>query len=99
MEAPQKIEVESGERVVLTWIDGTATIDARTLREACQCADCRSEAGTRRKSEVLSGSRPITIEGAELRGAYAINFVFGPDGHGTGIFTWDLLRRLGNRPA
>lgn len=84
--------------MVLTWEDGTTSIDARTLREACACADCRSEAGMERKAQVLSGSRPVTIERAELRGAYAVNFVFGPDHHGTGIFTWDMLRSLGGPP-
>jgi DUF971 family protein len=28
-------------------------------------------------------------------GAYAINLTFSPDGHGTGIFSYPLLRELG----
>ena len=37
----------------------------------------------------------VTIEDANLVGAYAINLVFGPDGHATGIFDWETLRVLG----
>ncbi len=65
------------------------------VRAACMCAECRSDQGMARKKAVLAGERPITIETAHLTGAYAITFVFGPDGHGTGIFTWDQLRELG----
>lgn len=59
------------------------------------CAECRSDQGMARKKAVLAGERAITIDHAELRGAYAISFTFGPDSHSTGIFTWDLLRELG----
>lgn len=94
MEAPAKIEVRDGANVVLSWPDGTVSLEARVLRAACVCADCRSERGTILKESVLAGSEPITVRGAELRGAYAIAFTFGPDGHSTGIFTWDLLHEL-----
>lgn len=96
MEAPAKIEVESRSVVHLSWHDASMTLSARDLRDACVCADCRSEDGGRRKEAVLAAPERITIEGAELRGAYAINFTFGPDGHSTGIFTWDMLRSLGS---
>jgi DUF971 family protein len=92
--APDRIEVEERARVTLTWGDDTYTLDAATLRAACACADCRSDQGIVRKQAVLGGPAPVTIDGAELRGAYAISFLFGPDHHGTGIFTWDLLRAL-----
>ena len=94
MDPPSRIEVEGGVRMTLSWSDGTATIDARALREACMCAECRSEPGALRKAEVLAGPDAITIAGAELRGAYAVNIMFGPDGHSAGIFTWELLRSL-----
>jgi DUF971 family protein len=95
MDAPEKIEIDEGTLVTLTWADRTSRLTAHDLREACSCADCLSDRGMRMKSAVLSGATPITIEHAELRGAYAINFTFGPDGHSTGIFTWTLLSGLG----
>ena len=37
---------------------------------------------------------PVTIESMQPMGAYAYNIVFS-DGHNTGIFTFELLLRLG----
>lgn len=96
MEAPERIEVNDRARVTLTWSDSTVDFDARSLRAACRCADCRSEPGIKRTATVVGGTHPITIDHAQLEGAYAISFTFGPDGHSTGIFTWELLRSLGD---
>lgn len=38
----------------------------------------------------------ISVEGAEPVGRYAIRIKFS-DGHDTGLFTWNLLRELGER--
>ena len=75
------------------------TFDARTLRAACSCAGCRSDPGKKQTAAVLGGPVPVTIDHAELKGAYAISFTFGPDGHSTGIFSWELLRALGETGA
>ena len=99
METPHKIEVSDRTRVTLTWSDKTVAFEARSLRQACSCADCRTEAGVKRTAALVGGPHPITIDHAELRGAYAISFTFGPDGHSTGIFTWELLRALSDTAA
>jgi DUF971 family protein len=92
---PQRIEVSGGTEVVITWDDGTeSTYAASQLRAACQCADCREPAGQKRTEAVLAGSEPVTIAEAMLVGSYAINFVFGPDGHSTGIFPFPGLHAL-----
>lgn len=94
--SPLRIEVEQGSHVHITWDDDErTTIEARTLRGACMCAGCREQAGGRATEAVLAGSLPITIEDAELVGGYAMKFVFGPDGHGTGIYPFEVLRSLG----
>ncbi len=81
--------------MVITWGDGTESIlTASQLRGACQCAECREEAGRRQTERVLTGSEPVTITEARLVGGYAINFVFGPDGHSTGIFPFPAIRTL-----
>lgn len=96
METPIRIEIEAGERVVLTWEDRPdTTLSARRLRAACQCASCREASGRAATDAVLAGERPIRIRESRLVGAYAMNFVFEPDGHGTGIYTFDMLRELG----
>ena len=95
METPTRIQIEEGERVVLTWEERPATtISARRLRAACQCASCREPSGRAATEAVLGGDRPIRIRETHLVGAYAMNFVFEPDGHGTGIYTFDMLREL-----
>lgn len=98
MDPPSKIEIKNRSHVTLTWDNGPTRLEARALRAACACADCRSEPGIKRTAAVLGGTQPITIDHAELKGAYAISFTFGPDGHSTGIFTWELLRALKRPP-
>jgi len=46
---------------------------------------------------VLAGPEPVTITETRLVGSYAVNFVFAPDGHSTGIFTFPSLHAL-DRP-
>lgn len=96
METPIRIEIEEGREVVLSWEDGETTVlSAETLRAACQCATCREEAGRRATERVLRGDEPVRITEARLVGAYAVNFVFAPDGHHTGIYPFERLRAMG----
>lgn len=97
VDVPSSIEVRERSEVILTWDDGTRTvIDARRLRAACPCAECGDPSGMQTTAEALTGPAPVAITSAGLVGAYAISFVFEPDGHDTGIYPFDLLRRLGN---
>lgn len=92
---PERIEVIEGLEVVITWEGGdTLTYTAAQLRGACQCAECREEPGRLRTERVLADSEPVTITETKLVGGYAVNFVFGPDGHSTGIFPFPALRAL-----
>jgi len=43
---------------------------------------------------VLRRSDEIRITGARIVGAYAVSLDFAPDGHTTGIFSYELLDRL-----
>jgi DUF971 family protein len=96
--APQRIEVESGLTVTLTWDDeSVSTFTAAELRAACPCAGCREPAGEQATRLIVGGLEPVTIDTAALVGGYAINFVFGPDGHGTGIYPFAELRGLDGR--
>ena len=73
-----------------------AFITARQLRDGCPCAMCRGE-------EVLLHKympEPLAVEAigyilekAEMVGNYAIQLSW-KDGHNTGIFTWDYLRKI-----
>ncbi len=63
------------------------------LRENCQCADCVEEFTGRRK--VVHGDIPATVERLNVStvGNYALQFGWS-DGHNTGIYTFDCLRKL-----
>ena len=84
MDVPQRIEIEEGTRVLITW----------ELRRACPCAGCREPDGRTRIDTVLGGPAPVTISDAKLVGGYALGFSFAPDGHSTGIFSFDVLKSL-----
>ena len=97
VEVPKRIEVESGTRVVLTWGDDTTTeLHAPELRAACRCATCRQPAGIAATKAVLAGPVKVEITETKQVGGYALNFVFAPEGHGTGIYSFDVLRTLGD---
>ncbi len=89
MEVSARIEVDEGRAVTITWEDGrVAVIPAERLRRSCPCADCQA----RPEQE---GPNEVAIADARLVGGYGITFTFDPDGHRTGIFTFDQLRQLG----
>ena len=83
---PAELRVREGGRVLRVSYDGGMTVDiaADRLRAATPSAD---------KSEALPGVR---IVGVETIGNYAARFSFS-DGHGTGLYTWKLLRELAER--
>ena len=90
---PERIEVRDGRAVVITWPDGRVdTLMATTLRDACACAACRNLS----PSPPPSDPDTTRITSIGLVGAYAINMVFAPDGHGTGIYPFSALRDLGD---
>jgi ATP-binding protein involved in chromosome partitioning len=66
---------------------------ARALRLACPCAGCVEEMSGRPildPAGVPADIRPVTIA---LVGAYGLKVTWS-DGHGTGIYTFALLRSL-----
>jgi DUF971 family protein len=74
------------------WTDGRKDkIDVVELRRRCPCAVCIDEwtRAQRLKPEDISESvRPVKIESV---GSYALKVQFS-DGHGTGIYTFQMLR-------
>ncbi|MDP9143843.1 MAG: DUF971 domain-containing protein [Actinomycetota bacterium] len=81
--------------VEVTWEAGAPPVlyPARPLRLACPCAECVEEmtgAPLLDPDRVAAGVSPLQLE---LVGSYALR-VRWSDGHGTGLFTWDALRRL-----
>ena len=92
---PERVEpTEDGERLRIVWRDGhTSEYEPRAIRLACPCASCVDEFTGRpllNPHSVPEGINPTRID---YVGRYALRFTW-PDGHDTGIYPWDLLRRI-----
>jgi DUF971 family protein len=91
------IDVERDRALHLSWSDGfSGSIPVDALRALCPCAGCR---GVRERGDTPwpPSGRTIgvaaTIADAELVGAWGISIRW-HDGHDTGIYPWDSLRRI-----
>ena len=87
-----------GEELAVKWEDGRESfIPLETLRRHCPCAGCKGEVdimGNVYKDPV----RPLSPEAFRLVrlvpvGGYAVQPVWA-DGHATGIYSFDYLRRI-----
>ncbi len=79
------------QRVDVRWADGhTSSYSISRLRGYCPCAECRGHSGG---GLPWLDNKVSAVFDVVLVGRYAVNFKFG-DGHATGLFRWDLLRRL-----
>lgn len=90
---PQAIH-RTDQAVTITWAeDHVGVYPARDLRLACPCAMCVEEMSGQPlldPAAVAADVRPLKIA---LVGAYAIRIDWS-DGHGTGIYPYELLWRL-----
>jgi prepilin-type processing-associated H-X9-DG protein len=91
---PATIDVARDEGITMTFLDGhVARFDLLRLRQGCPCATCR---GLRDQGESVwprPGSPvPLRIENASLHGAWGLAITWN-DGHATGIFPFESLRR------
>jgi DUF971 family protein len=66
---------------------------ARTLRLACPCAACVEEMSGRPLLDPITVPATIKPVALALAGAYGLRVQWS-DGHGTGIYTFELLHRL-----
>jgi DUF971 family protein len=88
---------EAARALLIVWSDGaTHRIGFDVLRRACPCAACRGELGYAGRFAGDPELRPGEDELADISlvGAYGLNAVWA-DGHNTGIYTFETLRRLG----
>jgi DUF971 family protein len=82
-------------RLEITWAPGQVHRHAAKLvRAACGCASCVDERTGQRTLDVNSIPDDIDIVALRPVGNYAVQIEWS-DGHDTGIYTWELLRRLG----
>lgn len=67
-------------------------LEAEFLRVHSPSAEVQGHGGV--GGELPLGKAEVTITGIEPVGHYAVKLSFS-DGHDTGLYTWDWLRRLG----
>ncbi|MHB8624709.1 MAG: gamma-butyrobetaine hydroxylase-like domain-containing protein [Aggregatilineales bacterium] len=88
--------------LVIDWPDGQkCRYPLPQLREACPCVECRGGHENMGRAGdpddllalTLTPTRSYRVESAALVGNYALQF-FWDDGHHTGIYTWEYLKRL-----
>lgn len=90
---PTEIRISADHKTLsVTYDDGRSdTLRAEFLRVESPSAEVQGH--TPSQKVIIGGKREVTITGAVPVGAYAARLTFN-DGHSTGIFTWDYLRRL-----
>lgn len=95
----------SDESLTIQWSDGVShTIRWQILRDTCPCATCRDvRAQPPAPAELLpvlsaTEAAPLRVEAMHPVGNYAYGIHF-TDGHNSGIYTFDLLRALGEASA
>ena len=91
---PKTIDVDKESGVTLTFLDGfVASFELEELRRGCPCATCRTMREQGQDAWPRPGSpKPLKILTAELHGAWGLQVTWN-DGHATGIYPFDALRR------
>jgi DUF971 family protein len=91
---PVQIIEESETEVSIKWSDDTETrYSAVQLRRVCPCAGCVNEWTGERTLKENSVPDDLSFSKIAIVGRYALTFHFS-DGHETGIFSFDYLKRL-----
>lgn len=87
-----------GDELAIRWDDGSeAFIPLAKLRQACPCAGCKGEVDIMGHL-YKNPESPLTAAAFQLNnlvtvGTYAVQFFWG-DGHNTGLYSFDYLRRV-----
>jgi DUF971 family protein len=105
MVTPAKVRVQqtTGQGLEIDWKDGHASHwNFAWLRLACPCATCHEERDADGREPGVAKGKPAGLlpmyqaparpESASPVGNYAISFKWN-DGHASGIYSWDYLRR------
>ena len=86
-----------GNELAIQWNDGTESyLDLQFLRRACPCAACGGEPdvlGNIMRPQVTYADNSFELVDFQIVGGYAIQPRWA-DGHGTGIYSFQYLRRI-----
>jgi DUF971 family protein len=79
---------------LISWTDGsTRKVSQRDLRLRCPCASCVDEFTGEPLLDPATVPQTIRVQRLRSVGHYAVAFEFS-DGHKTGIYPWEMLRRI-----
>jgi len=104
---PLALDLKKDKGLTIQWADGSSSYFSvallRKMSPSAEQRELRAEQG-RNPLTVLpasafgggKGGGPLQAEGAELVGNYAVRVKFS-DGHSSGIYTWEYLRRLASQ--
>ena len=108
MKSPLKIERLDSKNIQITWTNKEVQkLSSELLRNNCPCAGCKELRGESQHSKPLSPKRSslrvldssleqeLAIEQLWPVGNYALGIRFA-DGHDSGIFNFELLKKLGS---
>lgn len=102
---PTKLSLLADGAVRIEWSDGvTRRYPVRELRDECPCATCREKRAAppppATSLTVLSPAeaQPLKLTSMKPVGHYAYAIEFS-DGHDSGIYTFDLLREIGEETS
>jgi DUF971 family protein len=92
-----------GDELAVKWEDGSESyIRLEVLRRGCPCAGCQGERDVMgnlyKGPERDLGPSAFRLVRVVPVGGYAVQPVWG-DGHNTGLYTFDYLRRLATVPS
>lgn len=91
---PTEIQQHDARTLAISWADGAESLlDVRALRLACGCAHCVDEWSGRPLLAPDAVPADIAPLGIQSVGRYAIQIDWS-DGHNTGIYPFDRLRKL-----
>lgn len=91
---PTRLAFRSSDRALhATFDDGvTVRVPYELLRVESPSAEVQGHAPDQKK--LVTGKEQVEVTQAEPVGRYAVRLTFS-DGHNSGIFSWDLIRDLG----
>jgi DUF971 family protein len=103
MEPPRHLDLKKDRGLSVEWADGDVSYySIGYLRRMSPSAEQRQLREEMEKNPLtvlpssMSNPGELRAESAELVGNYALRIIFS-DGHKTGLFSWDYLRRIDPR--
>ncbi len=92
---PKEVNTNDDKVTVITWEDGKLSrYPNRYLRSMCPCAQCVNETTGVRMITIDSIDPNVRLVSVSPVGRYALHFQWS-DGHGTGLYSFDTLHKLG----